>query len=64
MIKLEMIEKGYLTCHSCGSEDELTEIMIGLTERQTVQIRLCVKCAEELSERLKTKNILCASENE
>ena len=60
MIKLEDVDLGYLTCHSCNSNKELSEIIIGLTERQTVQVRLCKNCAEELGEKIIMRvNSLC-----
>ena len=53
MIKVETIEENYMNCQSCGSLEELVEITIGLTERQTSKFRLCRKCLIGLNKKIK-----------
>lgn len=52
MIKVENEKESYYTCQSCFSNDDITKIIIGLNERQTVIIRLCRKCCKELIKKL------------
>ena len=49
MVKVELTEESYMCCQSCGSVEDLIEISIGLTERQTSKFRLCKKCLKELN---------------
>ena len=51
MIKVELTEESYMCCQSCGSIEELIEISIELTERQTSKFRLCRKCLKELNKK-------------
>lgn len=52
MINVKNIERGYEVCTSCHAEDDLKEIKVGITERQTVTLRLCKKCREEMIKEL------------
>lgn len=57
MIKVETIEKSYMTCQSCDSNENLSEIKIGFNERQTSTIRLCRKCLGELISKINPVNV-------
>jgi hypothetical protein len=45
-------DKPFEVCSSCHAENDLKEIIVGKTERQTITIRLCKNCREELVEKL------------
>jgi len=52
MIKVENLGKDFMCCQSCNSNDELVGISVGLSERQTLKVRLCKKCLAELNKKI------------
>lgn len=63
MIKLEKIYNSYLTCHSCGETKDLIQISIGRNERQTIVIRLCKRCHNNLNKQLNFATLLNKAHN-
>lgn len=53
MITTENAENEYVICQSCKSNNSIKVIKIGLSERQTITIRLCKKCRDELIDKIK-----------
>lgn len=44
MVKIELVERDYLSCQSCNKTKDVKKIAIGYDETQTSSFRICESC--------------------